>query len=96
MSLESQTHGARADAGVAAMVAYVMRVHPALSAMRDEIVAGRFGRPVQIIGCSGQHFPTYRPAYREIYYTDRATGGGAIMSSASYDVHCTMYIVHSS
>ncbi|MBI3463550.1 MAG: Gfo/Idh/MocA family oxidoreductase, partial [Planctomycetes bacterium] len=58
-------------------VAYVYRAHPALQAMRPAISEGRFGRPVQIVAVCGQHFPTYRPAYREIYYTSRATGGGA-------------------
>jgi len=67
-----------ADRHLVAAVAYVYRAHPILRAMKEAIAAGRFGRPLQVIAVGGQHFPTYRPAYREIYYRDRATGGGAI------------------
>src|SRR5262245_37080029 len=67
-----------------AAVGYVYRSHPALSAMRDAIRAGRFGRPVQVVSTSGQHFPTYRPAYRTIYYTRRETGGGAIQDALTH------------
>ncbi|MFM2097339.1 MAG: putative oxidoreductase YdgJ [Planctomycetota bacterium] len=67
-----------------AAVAYVLRTHPAIVAMREAIVEGRFGRPVQAVVTSGQHFPTYRPAYREIYYRDRATGGGAIQDALTH------------
>lgn len=40
--------------------------------MHEAIVSGRFGKPLQVIAVCGQHFPTFRPAYREIYYTDRS------------------------
>jgi len=65
-------------------VAYNWRAHPGLTQMRKAITEGRFGRPVQIITGTGQHFPTYRPAYREIYYTDRATGGGGIQDGITH------------
>ena len=52
-------------------VAYVFRAHPGMRAMKKAIESGEFGKPVQIIMVSGQNFPTYRPAYREIYYTKR-------------------------
>ncbi len=65
-------------------VAYVMRHHPLLSAMRTTIQDGRFGRPVELIAVSGQHFPTFRPAYRDIYYRDRTTGGGAIQDAITH------------
>ncbi|MBI3864524.1 MAG: Gfo/Idh/MocA family oxidoreductase [Planctomycetia bacterium] len=48
-------------------IAYVYRAFPVLAAMRDALKSGRFGAPRQIVAVSGQHFPTYRPAYREIY-----------------------------
>jgi predicted dehydrogenase len=69
---------------LAVAVAYVLRMHPALTAMRDAIHSGRFGEPVQVVGLSGQHFPFYRPAYREIYYNNRATGGGAIQDALTH------------
>jgi predicted dehydrogenase len=74
-------------------VAYVSRSHPALAAMKQEIDNGRFGRPVQVVVISGQHFPFYRPAYRETYYTDRASGGGAIQDALTHMVNATEWLV---
>ena len=83
-----------ADAsGAATMVAYVTRVHPALTAMKTAIDSGRFGRPVHLIGCFGQHFPTYRPAYREIYYRDRAKGGGAIQDALTHMINAAEWLI---
>jgi predicted dehydrogenase len=45
-------------------VAYVLRTNPSLSAMREAIHSGRFGKPVQLVFVSGQNFPFFRPAYR--------------------------------
>jgi predicted dehydrogenase len=74
-------------------VAYVYRAHPVLTAMREAILSGRFGRPLELIAVSGQHFPTYRPAYREIYYTDRATGGGAIQDALTHVINAGEWLV---
>ncbi len=82
-----------AASGGAMMVAYVMRVHPALAAMKAALDSGRFGRPVHVVGCSGQHFPTYRPAYREIYYRDRATGGGAIQDALTHVINAAEWLL---
>jgi len=73
--------------GITAAVAYVYRCHPLLIAMRQALRGGRVGRPVQLIAVAGQHFPTYRPAYREIYYADRAAGGGAIQDALTHLVN---------
>jgi predicted dehydrogenase len=74
-------------------VAYVMRNNPILRSMRDAIASGRFGRPVEIVSTSGQHFPTYRPAYRDIYYKNRATGGGAIQDALTHVLNASEWIV---
>lgn len=76
-----------------AAVAYVYHCHPLLAAMRQAIHARRFGRPVQLVAVSGQHFPTYRPAYRSIYYTDRATGGGAIQDALTHVVNAGEWLL---
>ncbi len=81
------------DRGLTAGVAYVYRSHPLLTAMRAEIQDGRFGRPVELIAVSGQHFPTYRPAYRQIYYTDRATGGGAIQDALTHVINAGEWLL---
>jgi len=65
-------------------VAYVYRANPALAEMRQAIASGRFGRPLELVAVSGQHFPTYRPAYRDTYYKDHATGGGAIQDAMTH------------
>jgi predicted dehydrogenase len=76
-----------------AAVAYVYRCHPLLAAMRQAIVGGRFGKPVELVAVSGQHFPTYRPAYRSTYYTDRATGGGAIQDALTHAVNAGEWLL---
>ncbi len=79
--------------GVVAAVAYVLHAHPLLRAMKQALDEGRFGRPLQIVAVCGQHFPTYRPAYRETYYRDRATGGGAIQDALTHVVNAGEWLV---
>ncbi|HUY93053.1 MAG TPA: Gfo/Idh/MocA family oxidoreductase [Pirellulales bacterium] len=79
--------------GLVAAAAYVSRAHPALAAMREAIVGGRFGEPLEIVATSGQHFPLYRPAYREIYYKDRATGGGAVQDALTHVINAAEWLV---
>lgn len=67
-----------------AAVGYVYRAHPSLAAMRQAVVSGSLGKPVQLVAVSGQSFPTYRPAYRTSYYADRSTGGGAIQDALTH------------
>jgi predicted dehydrogenase len=74
-------------------VAYVYRCHPALVAMRAALACGRFGRPLEIVAVCGQHFPFYRPAYREIYYADRATGGGAVQDALTHVLNAGQWLV---
>ncbi len=76
-----------------AAVAYVYRAHPALAAMKEAIDSGEFGKPVQLVVVSGQHFPTYRPAYREIYYKSRATGGGAVQDALTHSMNAGEYLL---
>lgn len=76
-----------------AAIAYVTRVHPAVVEMKEAIDSGRFGRPVQIVLTSGQHFPLYRPAYRDIYYTRHETGGGAIQDALTHSINAAEWLV---
>ena len=82
-----------AERGVVAAVAYVYHAHPVVQAMRSALASGRFGRPVQLVAVCGQHFPTYRPAYREIYYKDRATGGGAIQDAITHVLNMGEWLI---
>jgi len=81
------------EKGVKSAVAYTYRSHPALRSMKEAIDSGRFGEPVQVIGTWGQHFPKYRPAYREIYYTSRKTGGGAIQDVLTHAINAGEFLV---
>lgn len=74
-------------------VAYVHRANPVLAQMRDALVSGRFGKPRHLVAQCGQHFPTYRPAYREIYYTDRKQGGGAIQDAMTHILNLGEWLV---
>jgi predicted dehydrogenase len=76
-----------------AAVAYIYRTHPALAALRASLEEGRFGTPLQIVAVCGQHFPTYRPAYRHIYYRDRATGGGAVQDALTHVINAGEWLV---
>lgn len=69
---------------LAAAVAYVYRMHPAAQAMREALLSGRFGRPLQVVVVSGQHFPFFRPAYRDVYYAHREQGGGVIQDGLTH------------
>lgn len=81
------------DRAITAGVAYVFRSHPGLSAMRAAIQTGRFGQPVEIVVTTGQHFPFYRPAYRNIYYKDRATGGGAVQDALTHMINAAEWLI---
>jgi predicted dehydrogenase len=86
-------HATLAQRGRVAAVAYNYRAMAPLADMRDAVRSGRFGRPVEVVACCGQHFPTYRPAYREIYYTSRATGGGAVQDALTHIVNAAEWVV---
>ena len=82
-----------AERNLPAAVAYVTRAHPAVAALREAVHSGRFGRALNVVLTSGQHFPLYRPAYREIYYTRHETGGGAIQDALTHSVNAVEWIV---
>jgi predicted dehydrogenase len=79
--------------GLAAGVAYVYRSHPLIRSVREAVASGRFGKPVELVAVTGQHFPTYRPAYRTIYYNNRDTGGGAIQDALTHVMNAGEWIV---
>lgn len=80
-------------AGRIVRVAYTMRMHPAVRAVAELIGRGELGQVRQATVIGGQHFPTYRPAYREIYYASRATGGGAIQDAATHMFDLLQHLV---
>ncbi len=81
------------EKGLVAAVAYVMHYFPVFIEARKAVRSGRFGEPVEIVVECGQHFPYYRPAYREVYFKDRATGGGAVQDALTHGLNMGEWIV---
>lgn len=65
-------------------VAYIYHFMAAVVTARAAIHNGEIGKVLQASVVSGQHFPTFRPAYRDIYYRDRRRGGGAIQDALTH------------
>lgn len=74
-------------------VSYNYRAHPGIVSMKAALDSGRFGAPVQLYTVMGQNFPHYRPAYRTIYFADRAKGGGAIQDSITHIFNVSEWLV---
>ncbi len=81
------------DKQVPMAIAYVLRQHPALIEVKQVLDEQRFGRPVQVVVNSGQHFPFYRPAYRDTYYTRHDMGGGAIQDALTHMMNAVEWLV---
>jgi predicted dehydrogenase len=79
-------------AGKVVQVAYVLRHHPAAQHVRQLLAEGVIGTLHQVTVTAGQHFPTFRPAYREIYYARRETGGGAVQDAATHLLDMIHYL----
>ncbi len=79
--------------GVTVGVAYVYRAHPSLASMRQAILSGRFGKPLQITSICGQNFPFYRPAFRNTYYAKRESGGGAVQDALTHVINAAEWLV---
>ncbi|MES2695110.1 MAG: Gfo/Idh/MocA family oxidoreductase [Verrucomicrobiota bacterium] len=75
---------AHRESGRFVAVGYVWHCLPALRAARAFLQTGTFGPVRHVSVTTGQHFPTFRPAYRDIYYRDRAQGGGAIQDALTH------------
>lgn len=88
-----QLAAAAANASSAIGVAYVYRANPLLQQLREAIRSGEYGRPVELIAYGGQNFPTYRPAYRDTYYRDHASGGGAIQDALTHLFNAGQWLI---
>lgn len=88
-----ETRSAIAKSGRFAAVAYVYHCLPWIAAAREFLQQGSFGASLHASIVSGQHFPTFRPAYREIYYTRHETGGGAIQDALTHQVNAMEWLI---
>ena len=76
-----------------AAVGYTLHFVPALQQAREFLQAGSFGPVRQVAVNTGQYFPQFRPAYREIYYRDHAQGGGAIQDALTHMANAIEWVV---
>lgn len=81
-----------AKAGKHVAVAYVYHLMPWVVAAREFVRRGELGRILHISSVAGQHFPTFRPAYRDIYYAKHDMGGGAIQDAITHIVNAVEWI----
>jgi predicted dehydrogenase len=82
-----------AKAGKFVGIAYVYHFMPWMQAARAVLSSGELGQPLHVSVTTGQHFPTFRPAYREIYYTRHETGGGAIQDALTHIANAVEWII---
>jgi predicted dehydrogenase len=88
-----ESREALAQSGRFSAVAYVYHLMPWIREAREFLLRGELGAILQTAVTSGQHFPTFRPAYREIYYNNHATGGGAIQDALTHQVNAVEWII---
>jgi len=74
-------------------IAYVYHFMPWIQGAREILASGELGRPLHVSVVTGQHFPTFRPAYRDIYYTRHETGGGAIQDALTHIANAVEWLI---
>ena len=74
-------------------VAYVYHCMPWMVDLKAALARQEYGPPRQVTLVAGQHFPTFRPAYREIYYARHEAGGGAIQDGLTHAVNAIEWLV---
>ncbi len=91
--LVPQVRAAIAQSDRAVAVAYAYHCMPWIAAMREAVISGELGRPLHATVVSGQHFPTFRPAYRDIYYARHESGGGAIQDALTHIINAMEWML---
>ena len=75
-------------------VAFVTRCHPLVQRLRAEISGlADTDQVVQATFVGGQDFPFFRPAYREVYYAQHDSGGGAIQDAMTHSVNTMQWLI---
>lgn len=91
--LVAEVRNAITKAGKHVALAYVYHAMPWVQAARQALLEGAIGSPRHATVVTGQHFPTFRPAYREIYYTRHESGGGAIQDALTHVANMTEWLL---
>jgi predicted dehydrogenase len=92
-ALVPQVREAIAQAQRYVAVAYVYHLMPWVANAREFLKQGELGKVLHVSSMSGQHFPTFRPAYRDIYYTRHELGGGAIQDALTHLVNAVEWLI---
>ena len=92
-ALVPQVREAIAQAQRFVAVAYVYHLMPWVANAREFLKQGELGKVLHVSSISGQHFPTFRPAYRDIYYTRHELGGGAIQDALTHLVNAVEWLI---
>ncbi len=74
------------QAGVVAGVGFTWRYMPWVDELYRQFKEEAIGELKYINIRVGQHFPHFRPAYKDTYFTKHETGGGAILDVMSHQV----------
>ena len=92
-ALVPQVRAAIAGANRFVAVAYVFHLMPWIAGARELLGKGALGKPLHASVTAGQHFPTFRPAYREVYYAQREQGGGAVQDALTHLVNAVEWLI---
>ena len=88
-----ETRTAITRSGRFAAVAYVFHLMPWIRGAREFLQTSVLGEVKHVSVTAGQHFPTFRPAYREIYYARHEHGGGAIQDALTHVVNAMEWLI---
>jgi len=79
--------------GVVAAVGYNWRCHPVIADVKAALESGQFGDPLHLAVVNGSDFAYHRPAYREVYFNNRFTGGGAIQDAITHIFNLAEWLI---
>ena len=73
-------------------VGYVLRFHPGVERVKEWLENRVIGKILAARMKVGQHFPTIRPDYRQIYFAKKEEGGG-ILLDASHELDLILWFL---
>ncbi len=92
-ALVPQVRDAIAQAERFVAVAYVYHLMPWVIEARGFLRKGELGHCLHVSYSGGQNFPSFRPAYREIYYARHDQGGGAVQDALTHVVNAVEWMI---
>ena len=93
LSQIDQLVAARDRARTFVAIGYARHCAPGFKEARDFIRSGKFGPVRHVMVNMGKNFPSFRPAYREVYCNSHATGGGTIQDCLTHMANLVEWIL---